>query len=367
MVRTGRGVATVAEAPAGSRLKSRIEEPPVVRHVARFALIVILLSPAVASAQEWARKMFKETSHEFGVVARGAKVEHRFTLQNLYKEEIHIAGVRSSCGCTSPEVTVDTLKTWDKADIVATFNTRSFLGSRSATLTVTIDRPYYAEVQLHVSGYIRSDIVFEPGLVQFGEVDQGAGAETRVRVSYAGRPDWRITDVRSANEDLEVEIQEAGRRGGNVAYNMTVRLKKGAKAGYINDQLTLVSNDGYRESIPLAVEGRVRSALTVSPTPLVLGSVGVGDEVTKKILVRGKTPFKVVSVASDVEGFRFDVDSESEKATHFIPMTFRAAKSGKIAVVIRIETNLGGSCVVELPANGDVKAVEVSEPTGPSE
>jgi hypothetical protein len=146
----------------------------------RAILLTILVSWASwaspACGQEWARKMFQETSHDFGVVARGAKSEHRFVLQNLYEEDVHIAGVRTSCGCTTPQISKQLLKTWEKGEIVATYNTRSFLGSRGATITVTIDRPYYAEVQLQISGYIRSDVVFDPGSVNFGEVEQGQPA-----------------------------------------------------------------------------------------------------------------------------------------------------------------------------------------------
>ena len=50
------------------------------------------------------------------------------------------------------------MKTYEKGAIVATFNTNSFHGQRGATLTVIIDKPFYAEVQLHVRGYIRSDV-----------------------------------------------------------------------------------------------------------------------------------------------------------------------------------------------------------------
>lgn len=331
--------------------------------VLRRALLVVLAlvvwgGRTSAQAQEWARKMFKETSHDFGVVARGAKVEHRFEFQNIYKEPIHIAGVRTSCGCTTPEVTVQTLKTWEKGEVVATFNTRSFLGARSATLTVTIDQPYYAEVQLFVSGYIRGDVVFDPGQVNFGEVDQGAGAEQTVNVNYAGRSNWQIVDVLSANRHFEVELNETNRRNGNVSYRMTVRLKPDAPPGYINDQLTIVTNDGYRESIPLAVEGRVRSALTVSPSPLILGILPSGERVEKKLLIRAKTPFRILKITSDVEGFAFDVDADVAKTTHFVPLSFTASKSGTYNATIHIETDLANGVQADVTASAEVKADE---------
>lgn len=128
---------------------------------------------ASASAQEWAEKMFAVKTHEFGAVARAAKVEYAFEIVNPYKEDIHIASVRTSCGCTIPRIQKDTLKSWEKGAIIAEFNTRAFSGQRGARVTVTIDRPQYAEVQLQVHGYIRTDVVVDPGQVAFGQVPAG--------------------------------------------------------------------------------------------------------------------------------------------------------------------------------------------------
>src|SRR5262245_27500465 len=96
------------------------------------AIALLTLVPAAAPAREWAQKMFAQTTHDFGHVARGAKAEFAFELQNLYEEDVHIADVRTSCGCTSPTITKPTLKTWEKGAIVATLNTRSFVGQRNS-------------------------------------------------------------------------------------------------------------------------------------------------------------------------------------------------------------------------------------------
>ena len=55
-----------------------------------FAFSLIFVVAQAASAQEWARKMFKVTSHDFGAVARGSKAEFDFELKNIYKEDIPI-------------------------------------------------------------------------------------------------------------------------------------------------------------------------------------------------------------------------------------------------------------------------------------
>src|SRR5690606_33716089 len=105
---------------------------PSVRRTAALSLLLILLTASIGSAQEWARKMFSDTSHDFGKVAKGAKVQHRFKFKNIYEEPIHVASVRSSCGCTSVDITKRDLKTWETSEVIANFNTNAFLGHHSA-------------------------------------------------------------------------------------------------------------------------------------------------------------------------------------------------------------------------------------------
>src|SRR4051812_38068168 len=210
------------------------------RNVA-IAVCVVVLAPGFSPAKEWAQKMFAVTNHDFGHVARGAKAEFAFELQNVYEEDIHIADVRTSCGCTTPTITKPTLKTWEKGSIVATLNTRSFVGQRNSTLTVVIDKPYYAEVHLTIAGYIHSDVDFQPGVAALGDVEQGGIGEQEVAVTYRGRGNWQITDVRSANAHLEVELGEPIRQPGLISYKMLIRLKPDAPAGLVQDQLTLMT------------------------------------------------------------------------------------------------------------------------------
>lgn len=312
-------------------------------HVYRSTAIAVLLwlgLTTFASSQEWANKMFKIRKHEFGTVARNSQQVFEFELQNIYKEDIHIAGVRASCGCTTPSISKQTLKTWEKGAIIAKFNTESFLGQKSATLTVTIDKPYRAEVQLNVAGYIRSDVVFSPGAIEFGEVEPGTSVEKKANVAYAGSNNWQITDIRSNNDHVEVEMAESGRGNGRVNYQLTVRLTDDAPAGYINDHLYILTSDG-KTAIPLAMSGRVLPAVTISPASLFMGSLKPGETATKQLIVRAKKPFRIRNILCDDDSFSFQPSDEA-KALHVIPVTFTADTAGKIACRIAIETDLPG-------------------------
>ena len=329
------------------------------------ALLVLLLGPAGASAKEWAQKMFQTTSHDYGHVARGAKAEFAFEVQNLYEEDVHIADVRTSCGCTTPTITKPTLKTWEKGTIVATLNTRSFVGQRNSTLTVVIDKPYYAEVHLMIAGYIHSDVDFQPGVAALGDVEQGAAAQQDVTVTYRGRGNWQIADVRSANPHLEVELGEAIRQPGLVSYKMSVRLKPDAPAGILQDQLTLVTNDQRMPAVVLPVEARVTPPLAVSPSPLMFGTLAPGQTVTKQIVLTGKQPFKVLAITADTETLQFKTTPDVIKKVHLVPVTVTAPEQpGEFHYSLTIETDLPSAGKITCLARGAVRRDSPTAATG---
>jgi len=230
-----------------------------------FRIIQALVSVAALSApafgQGWATKMFETTSHDFGTVARGERSEFEFALENIYVEDVHIASVRASCHCTTPEIKTETLRTHQKGAIIARFNTATFLGPRGATLTVTFDKPFFAEVQLNVRGFIRNDVMLQPGSVDFGSVDQGSGGERTLIVNHTGRQDWRISEVRSLNSYLSATATESSRNAGQVTYQIVVRLDRRAEAGYLAEDLTVLTNDPLSPEIHLPVNGIIRDRI----------------------------------------------------------------------------------------------------------
>jgi hypothetical protein len=287
--------------------------------------------------------MFSTTSHDFGVVARGVKAEYAFVLEDRYVEEVHIASVRASCSCTKPEIETPTLKTHEKGSILAKYNTSAFLGSKGATLTVIFDKPFFAEVQLQVHGYIRGDVALTPGMVDFGQVDDDSQREKQVMVNYAGGDDWRIVAVQCANSHLSGTATEVSRGGGQVTYRVAIHLDRQAPSGYLTDHVILVTNDFRSREVVLPIEGVVEARIVLSPDLLLMGSVEPGQKVTKQLVLRGKTPFRVTQATCDHAGFTIAAqDGASEKRLHLVSVTFEAGKeSGKAEGNIHVGTTIG--------------------------
>ena len=324
------------------------------------AVVVALLAVRQASAQNWVSKMFAEKDHDFGTVARGADTVFKFPVKNIYKQDIELVSVRSSCGCTSPSLEHKMLKTGETGYVVAKFNTRTFDGVHGATLTLTVqwnDKGITrtGETQLHVHGNIRSDVVFQPGAIKFEGVDQGSKSEQQVRVTYAGRSDWKITDVRGASDDLEVELTETGRQSGRVTYELLVRMKDIGSAGLL--QRTTGARHQRRQqpadSDPRRRPRRSRRFRSL-PKPSASATSRWAPRCPMKVLVRGKKPFKITSVESPSGAFEFKTDEESSPR-HVVEVVFAGKENpGPVKETIHITTDLGESFDATLTAYATV-------------
>lgn len=321
------------------------------------ALGFFLLALPTAEAQQWARDMFEATSHDFGMVASGSKTHFTFKFKNKYREDVHVAAVRSSCGCTTPSVTKDLLKTGEVGGIVATFNTTTFSGRKNATLTVVFDHPYFAEVQLQVSGNIRTEVMFHPAEIAFGEVSGGQEPEREVKVTFSGRKEWRIEDVRSLCPHLRVRLESPVRRPGMIEYTMRVGLKPSVPVGQLHERLTLVTNDPELRSVTVGVTGRIRPQVEVKPDALHLGSLTAGKSAAERLLVRADDPFEITEVECDDPRFTFELPSGSKKV-HFVKVNFAAdgKSTGTFKLPIRIKTSLPGNPTAECVVTGEVVA-----------
>ena len=302
----------------------------------------VVLCPRCGSGL--ARDMFEVTRHEFGTIAAGAKAEFAFKFTNKYLYDVHVARVRSSCGCSDVRVTKDSLATYESGEVVASINSQRLRGNQSSTLTVVFDKPRYAEVQLKVTVYIRGDILLEPSGLDFGEVEQGADASRKLTVTHYGDADWKIVDVLGTPGSFECELGEPVRSGNRVSYELTAKIAADAPAGGLGTQLLLVTNDPRAEKIPVMVEGSVRSLVSVAPASLYLGSLRPGQSVSKRLVVRASKPFRIQEISTDCDCFEFSYAADEAKALHLVPVTFTAGdKTGGVRRTIRIKTDLNGA------------------------
>ncbi len=299
-------------------------------------LAYFLMLPALAQSQDvsvdpndWAKKMFDSTSHDFGAVARNATVTHQFKVTNLYKEDVHIASVTASCGCTLPTFDSTPIKSRESKYVTVSMDTNRFHGQKNSTVTVRFDQPLNAVVTIPVKVYIRTDVVLSPGAINFGAVDKGAAPQRKMTISYApGVPNWKITNILTNNKYLTARAVETSRTDAQVDYELTVTLAANAPVGDLRQEMALVTNDEVNPQVLVPVEARVEADVMVTPNVVQLGSVAPGEKAVRTVMLRGAKPFVIdkVECESAREAFKMPPLDKDAKPFHVISLTFTAPK-----------------------------------------
>lgn len=286
------------------------------------ALTIVAAAPpwqCSVQAQDWLREAIPQEArmHDFGTVARAAKTEHRFLIKNNSDQDLHLRSVRASCGCTTPIIETEWIKPGQTGSVLARFNTGTFTGRKSATLTVSIDKPNYTELQLNVKGYIRSDVVLNPGEINFGEVPVGEPKKVDLTLDYAGRSDWQLTGVENSLDFLDVQVEEVSRGSGRVSYKISATLAPNAPLGAIQNQVLLKTNDRNLTTVPIRLMATVQPPIQVSPQTFALGSVTAGQSVAQRLIIKGRSEFRILSITSPHADIRFE-GGDTAKPAHLL-------------------------------------------------
>ncbi len=328
-----------------------------------FTLIFGVCCAASASAQDlnWAEKMFDQRNIDFGVVARGSDAVARVKITNLYKQPVHIADVRTTCGCSAGKPSKTSLESLEEGFIEVTMDTRKFTRRKDSNVIITFDTPLHQEVRIPITAYIRTDVVFDPGSVNFGGVEHGKEATRTIKLQYAGRSEWLIKEIRSRSESVLAKAVETARGNGRVDYDVVVTLAPNAPPGAIREQLTIVTDDQNSPQVPLLVEATVEADVMVVPSIVSLGVLKPGEAKQFTVVVKGRQPFQIEKVECESEGGLFKVRlPQNPSQVHILPMTITAPdKPGDLAEEFTITVN-GRPEPVTFKARGKIAAEPAS-------
>jgi hypothetical protein len=279
-------------------------------------------------------------SHDFGSVPYGAQLLHKFRITNIYAVRMEITGIKAGCGCVNAEPKKRVLESRESTEIEVSMDARRFKGPKTVGIRVSVGPEFISSAELRVTANSRPDIVFNPGQVSFGNVVRGQAAVQTIDVEYAGSLAWQVTEVVSRDMPLDVSFKELYRRPGQAGYQVKVALKPDVPLGALKGDIFLKSNDPASPLVAILVEANVQSALTVSPATLALGTVKVGETLTRRVVVRGSQAFRVLGIEGGGEGVTFEPLPASAAAAQILTFKCQFAKPGDFKREVRIRTDL---------------------------
>jgi hypothetical protein len=259
-----------------------------------------------------------------------------------------IISIVPGCGCVTATASKRVLEPRETAYIDINMDAHRFTGPKSVNIRVTVGPEYTSVADLRVSANSRADIVFNPGEVNLGTVAPGTAPTQNVDVEYAGPLNWTVTEAMVAKGiPLEAALKELYRRPGQVGYRLSVTLKPDAPSGDLKQYVYLKTNDPAGPLVPVLVEAKVQSAVTVSPEKLTLGGVKTGDMLTRRVVVRGAKAFRILGVDGLGDGISLGADPSTTPA-EVQTVTFKCQfdKAGDIHRELKIKTDLQEATVI---------------------
>jgi hypothetical protein len=83
-----------------------------------------------------AQLFFKESSHDFGSIAQGDKVEYVFEYTNNGQAPLIISNVQTTCGCTASQWSRAPLAPGKTSKLTATFDSKGKVGRQNKVISI---------------------------------------------------------------------------------------------------------------------------------------------------------------------------------------------------------------------------------------
>lgn len=313
--------------------------------ISAMVALVALSRPAAAQTNTaWADKLFAGvTNHDFGVVPRGSQLKHNFTLTNIYKVPLEITNIRVSCGCVSASSNIKVLQPNESSVLNVNMDGRQFNGAKSVRIYVTVGPEYVSTATLTVTANARQDVVFTPSELEFGNVARGQAPAKFIDVEYVGGLDWQVTEiVKSAASPFDLKVEELPRLPNQPprrGYRIVATVKPDGPAGQFKQEVVLKTTDPSSPVLTFNISGSVQATLAVSPSPLNISGLRVGEAVSKKLIVRGQGRFRITAIEGQGEGVTVEVPNRQE-SVHLLTVQVQPTRPGELRRQLTIRTDL---------------------------
>jgi hypothetical protein len=311
-----------------------------------FALFVLVAASRPASAQTaWADKLFAgDLVHDFGVVPKGAQLKYSFKLTNIYKVPLEITQVQPTCGCITFNYSPKVLQPNESGTLNINMDSTRFNGPKTVKIRLSVGPEWISTATLTVHANFRSDVVFNPGEIDFGIIHHGETPTKFIDVEYAGPLNWAVSEIfKNKSAPFELEVEDIGKRGIR-GYRIKAKVRPDAPAGAFNQEVVLKTNDPTSPTLTFHVVGNIQATLSVQPELVKLTSIKVGDMTTKRLIVKGTRPFRILGVDGAGDGVSVQAP-DGQATTHILEVHFNPEKTGEITKRLVIRTDLDNETV----------------------
>ncbi len=331
--------------------------------VAASAVCLLLLAPA-APAQPAAQPhaIAPDPVWDAGIVGRGAKVSHEFSIENHGVDMLQLREVRPSCGCTVASYDA-AVPPGGSGKVRVVVDTSAFEGAIAKEVTVFTSDAANPAIQLTIRAQVQAALDAQPGYFRFMHT-QGTPAETSQQVIWsADYPDLTVLSVQSPLPSITVSFRPAteqerlaGPRGRQ--WVVVATLAAEPPTGPLSGDVRIETNHPRQPVLEVPVAGYVRPLLMVTPPTADFGSFSGGQPRRGSVLITnyGSEPVELLAVDSDVRGLTARIEERDKGKRFDIALTLDASvPKGAFSGSLRVRTDSARQPLLEVPVKGEVQ------------
>jgi hypothetical protein len=322
---------------------------------------VLAMVAVVGSASAQAKTYFNHTEFDYGVSAVGPVLVHYYPITNSSKNTVTMGTPRIQCGCVSVTLLKGSLAPGETTFLIASMHTAKIptqqIGqTKSVTVHVPFLSPVLEEVATKVTVVARPDMIWSTtdGL-GFGTVAKGKTAKASMKITLYGNNKWEISKTESSGKFVEAEAKLLTQSNSETTYEINATLKDDCPEGPWMTEVFVKTNAVGIEKMRIPVMVNVVAAITTNPGTLKLGSVPMGAEQTRDVLLTGLQPFKVLGVNGVDEQVKATAQTEGAKNQHTIKVSIKAGAEGDLVRELKILTDNKDMPTVLLPVSATAK------------
>jgi hypothetical protein len=312
----------------------------------------VLATPA--SAQNWANKMFggKPESpilKDFGTIARGAQLEANLPMTNIWQVPLTITKVHVSCGCVEATPSKMVLQPNESGMLHIKMDGTRFTGQKTVNINVIVGPQFVSSANIIVSANARQDVVLNPGEIDFQTIPRGFPGDRSLEVECAGKPNWKVTEVRkspAAPFMLKTEVLPQRNNNGApvVGYRLIATLKPDAPLGPFREPVDMITNDPEQPKVTFIVAGNIQAAVTATPNPVQLPGLKLNAPFTTKFVVSASQPFRITEIQGAYTDVKL-VSSDKADKNHFVEVNVTPNVPGLLNREFTLQTDMRNESV----------------------
>ena len=273
---------------------------------------------APAATNSGPKIQFAQPIYDFGKVSAGDPVKYDFIFTNGGDELLILTNVQPSCGCTTAGDWSHQVEPGKTGNIPVQFNSSSYNGPVTKTVTVTSNDKGQPTVVLQVKGTVWKPIDVQPQFVMLSVNAESSSNDTKVvHIVNNGEEPLSVFAPESNNKAFAAQLTT---NTPGKDFNLSISTV-GPLSAQAQGQITVKTSLAKNSNLIVTAWANVIPAVTVSPAVLTLPPAPLAAALTNTVTIQnnGTNVLKLSDAMVNAKGVTIEI-KESDPGRSFTAM-----------------------------------------------